>query len=252
MKFSQAFVTSSQKAIIVAKLLFEKWFSVFRVPARIHSDQGWSFDNDIISHLCKMYGIGQSTTMPYNPRGNAMCERFNRTLFGLMRTLTKEQKPNWPTYVPSLVYAYNSTPHASTGFQPYKLMFGRKAPMPCDNWLGLAQYKSPGFKSKTIWLNQQLAAMMHANKQALKFIQKSNKHNQSHTSGKELVIPKGNHVLLRDHPEGRNKIQNRFKPDVFVVVDHHKEPNIYYIRHLDADKDVKPKVVHRCQLFDLK
>ena len=29
-KFSQAFVTSSQKAIIVAKLLVEKWFSVSR------------------------------------------------------------------------------------------------------------------------------------------------------------------------------------------------------------------------------
>ena len=129
LKFSQAFVTSSQKAIIVAKLLVEKWFSVFGVPAWIHSDQGWSFDNEIISHLCKMYGIRQSTTMPYNPRGNAMCKRFNRTLFGLMRTLTKEQKPNWPTYVPSLVYAYNSTPHASTGFQPYELMFGHKAPM---------------------------------------------------------------------------------------------------------------------------
>ena len=123
-KFSQAFVTSSQKAIIVAKLLVEKWFSIFGVPAWIHSDQGWSFDNEIISHLCKMYGIQQSTTMPYNPRGNAICKRFNRTLFGLMRTLTEEQKPNWPTYVPSLVYAYNSTPHASTGFQPYELMFG--------------------------------------------------------------------------------------------------------------------------------
>ena len=41
-KFSQAFVTSSQKAIIVAKLLVEKWFSIFGVPARIHSDQGQS------------------------------------------------------------------------------------------------------------------------------------------------------------------------------------------------------------------
>ena len=169
-----------------------------------------------------------------------------------MRMLTEEQKPNWPTYVPSLVYAYNSTPHASTGFQPYELMFGCKAPMPCDNWLGLAQYKSPGFKSKTIWLNQQLGAMMDANKQALKYIQKSNKCNQSHTSGKELVIPKGNHVLLCDHPEGRNKIQNRFKPDVFVVGDHHKEPNVYYIKHLGTDKDAQPKVVHRRQLFDLK
>ena len=88
-KFSQAFVTSSQKALIVAKLLVEKWFSFFGIPAQIHSDQGWSFDNEIISHLCKMYGIRQSTTMPYNLHGNAICKRFNRTLFGLMRTLTE-------------------------------------------------------------------------------------------------------------------------------------------------------------------
>ena len=251
-KFSQAFVTSSQKAIIVAKLLVEKWFSIFGVPAQIHSDQGRSFNNDIIFHLCKMYGIRQSTTTPYNPHGNAICERFNRTIFGLMGTLTEEQKPNWPTYVPSLVYAYNSTPHASTGFQPYELMFGRKAPTPCDDWLDLAQYKSTGFKSKTVWLNQQLSAMMHANKQALKYIRKTNKRNQSQTSGKELVIPIGNHVLLHDHPEGRNKIQSRFKSSIYVVVGHHEEPNVYYIKLLSADKDAQPKVVNRCQLFDLK
>ena len=56
-KFSQAFVTSSQKSLVIAKLLVEKWFSIFGIPAWIHSDQGWSFDNEIISHLCKMYGI---------------------------------------------------------------------------------------------------------------------------------------------------------------------------------------------------
>ena len=59
-KYSQAFVTNNQKAFTVAKILVEKWFSVFGIPARIHSDQGRSFDNEIISHLCKMYGIRQS------------------------------------------------------------------------------------------------------------------------------------------------------------------------------------------------
>ena len=239
-KFSEAFVTSSQKTLIVAKLLVEKWFSVFGIPAWIHSDQGWSFNNEIISHLCKMYVICQSTTTPYNPHGNAICEWFNHTLFGLMRTLTEEQKLNWPTYVPS----YNSTPHASTGFQPYKLMFGCKAPMPCDGWLGLAHYNSVSFKFKTVWLNQPLSAMMHANKQALKFINKSNQCNKSQTAGKELVIPIGNHVLLCDHPEGHNKIQNRFKSDVYIIVSHHKEPNVYYIRLLDSNDKVLPKVVN--------
>ena len=94
--------------------------------------------------------------------------------------------------------------------------------------------------------------MMHANKQALKYIKKSNKCNQSQTSGKELVIPIGNHVLLRDHPEGHNKIQNWFKSSIYIVVGHHEEPNVYDIKLLSADKDAQPKVVNRCQLFDLK
>ena len=94
--------------------------------------------------------------------------------------------------------------------------------------------------------------MMHANKQALKYIQKTNKRNQSKSTGKDLLIPVGNHVLLRDHPEGRNKIQNRFKSSIYIVVGHHKEPNVYYIKLLSASKDAQPKVVNRCQLFDLK
>ena len=63
-KYSQAFMTNNQKSLAVAKILVEKWFSVFGITARIHSDQGRSFDNEIISHLCKMHGIKQSTTTP--------------------------------------------------------------------------------------------------------------------------------------------------------------------------------------------
>ena len=164
-KYSQAFVTNNQKSLTVMKILVEKWFSIFGIPTQIHSNQGRSFDNKIISHLCKMYGIHQSTTTPYNLHTAMLSVNdFNHTLFGLMKTLDSEQKPNWPVYLPSLVFAYNATPHVSTGFQPYELMFGCKAPMPCNNWLGLNNYKPDSFKSKTIWLNQQLNAMLHANK----------------------------------------------------------------------------------------
>ena len=247
-KYSQAFVTSNQKSLMVAKVLVEKWFSVFGIPGRIHSDQGRSFNNEIVSHLCKMHGVGQSTTTLYNLRGNSQCKWFNRTVFGLMRTLNSEQKLNWPVYLPSLVYAYNATPHSSTGFQPYELMFGCKVSMPCDNWLRLGNYKPESFKPKTIWLNQQLNAMLHANKQALKLIEKSTKHNKDCTGGKELTIPIGNHVLLCDHPEGHNKIKDQYKSDIYVMVGHHKEPNIQL---LDRDNRGSPKVVNRHQLFYL-
>ena len=178
-----------------------------------------------------MYGIRQSTTMPYNPHGNSQCEHFNRTLFGLKRSLDQVQKPNWPNYLSALVFSYNATPHSTTGYQPYELMFGCKAPMPCNNWLRLNNYKSAEFKTKTAWLNKQLNALLHANKQALKGIHKSTKCNRDQNSSKDMLIPVGNHVLLCDHLEGHNKIQDRYKTDVYIVVGHHQEePNVYYIQ----------------------
>ena len=129
-------------------------------------------------------------------------------------------------------------------------MFGYKPPMPCDNWLGLENYKPDSFKSKTVWLNQQLNAMLHANKQALKLINKSTKHNKDHTGSQNLCITIGTHVLLRDHLEGCNKIQDWYKSDVFVVVVHHTEPNVYYIQLLNKNRPGLPKVVNWHQLFD--
>ena len=127
-KFSVAVTTNNQQALIVAKALVEHWFHVYGIPSCIHSDQGKSFNNKIIDALCKMYGVERTMTSPYNPRGNSQCERFNGTMFGLLKTLTKEQKGDWPAHLPTLTFAYNATPHSTTGYQPYELMFGRKSP----------------------------------------------------------------------------------------------------------------------------
>ena len=138
-----------------------------------------------------------------------------------------------------------ATPHTSTGFKPYKLMF-RCTKHQCFAMigLGLAHYKSDSFKSKTVWLNQQLSAMMHANKQALKLISKSTQCNKHLQAEKNWLFQLGITFFCDDHPEGHNKIQNRYKSYIYVVVSHHDEPNVYYIQPLDSDKKVHPKVVN--------
>ena len=100
-KFSQAFLIPNQKALTMAKILVEKWFYVYGIPAWIHSDQGQCFDNQIIQHLYALYSVEQSTTMPYNLHGNAQREQFNRMMIGLLTSLSKEQKDNWPLHLPS-------------------------------------------------------------------------------------------------------------------------------------------------------
>ena len=184
-KFSLAVCTPNQTAKTVAKVLVEKWFHVYGVPTRIHSDQGRCFDSNIIKALCKMYGVEQSFTSPYNPRGNAFCERFNRTLFGLLKTLKSEEKADWPSHLPALVFAYNATPHASTGYQPYQLMFGCRAPAPCDNWLGLRAYNDDKSITRIDWVDQQLEQLLHANKRAQKNIKAANAKNRKAAGGKD-------------------------------------------------------------------
>ena len=50
-KFSQSFVTPNKNALTVAKIIVDKWFYIYGIPARIHSDKGWSFANAILEHL---------------------------------------------------------------------------------------------------------------------------------------------------------------------------------------------------------
>ena len=102
--------------------------------------------------------------MPYNPCGNSIYERFNHTLLVLLQSLPKEQKSCWPLQVPSLVFTYNALPHSFTGYQPYELMFGQKAPAVCDAWLGLVPYNDQASTNKYVWLNEQHDLLMSVNR----------------------------------------------------------------------------------------
>ena len=108
-----------------------------------------------------------------NPRGNAYCERFNRTNDRLINIAIKGAEGQLPLHLPSLVFAYNAAPHSTTGYQPYELMFGRKAPTICNAWLRLAEYNDKFSQSKCEWVNQHHELILAANRHALKRIKQS-------------------------------------------------------------------------------
>ena len=186
-----------------------------------------------------MYGVEQSFTSLYNPRGSAFCERFKWTLFGLLKTLKTEEKANWAAHLPALLFTYNATPHASTGYQLYQIMFGRHAPATCDNWLGLRAHNNDKSITHIDWVNQQLEQLLHANKRAQKNMKATNAKNRKVVGGKDLVIPVGNLVLLRDHPEGCNKIQDNNKDQIYVITGHHDHRNAYFIKPLGSKCQLK-------------
>ena len=131
-RYAQAHITSSQKAHVVAKTLWEHFFVHYGFPEKILSDQGRNFESVLISELCELAQIKKLRTTPYRPEGNGSCERFNRTLISMLGTLPEEFKNKWPQHVSTLTYAYNCTRSNATGFSPYYLLHGRQPLLPID------------------------------------------------------------------------------------------------------------------------
>ena len=69
---------------------------------------------------------------------------MNRYIINILRTLGEEEKSKWLIHLPKLVHAYNSTPHATTGYTAFVLIFGMEEILPIDNRLCLNIGKGTG------------------------------------------------------------------------------------------------------------
>lgn len=218
-KYTQVIPTRDQRAATVADVLIKEWFYKYGVPVRLHSDQGRSFESTLIQQLCDFYGIKKSRTTPYHPQGNGQCERFNRTLHNLLRTLPVEQKSRWPEYLPQLLFSYNTTPHQTTGQSPYFLMFGREPQLPVDFLLGRVGDPTAGEVCDWILEHQRrLQIAVEGTRKRMRLMAAQRKEKADRQSQEE-VLPVGQPVHLRNHSHrGRNKIQDAWLHEVFQVV----------------------------------
>ncbi len=187
---------------------------------RIHSDQGRNFESVIIQELCRIYGVKKSRTTPYHPQGNAQCERFNRTLHDLLKSLPPRKKRRWTEYLPELLYAYNCTPHGTTGYSPYHLLFGRAPRLPVDLLLG-QEADEPQKQSANEWLSKHQTRLRYAWENAGEHIreaaEKRKRRNDLHVYAPDIKVEEL--VYLRKRVLGRNKIQDAWEPTMFTVTE---------------------------------
>ena len=137
-RYSQAYVTKTQTAQTTAKTLWDKFIVHYGLPKKVLTDQGCSFESQLVADLCKLMGIQNVWTSPYHPQTNSQCQKFNSTLINMLGMLPKEEKSECKNHIGTLVHAYNCTQNSATGFSPYFLMFGRQPHLPINVTLGLA------------------------------------------------------------------------------------------------------------------
>ena len=123
-KFTVAVPTKDMTARTAVAVVVERWINILGAPYELHSDRGASFTAATWKEFCERMGIQRTITTSYRPQANGQVERSNRSILEMLRAMVTDVS-DWDASVSHVSAAYNYTPHATHGFSPYFLMFGR-------------------------------------------------------------------------------------------------------------------------------
>lgn len=84
----------------------------------------------LLQEACKLLKIKKLNTSPYHPQTNGALERSHRTLKEYLRNFVDKDPMNWDNWIPYAMFTYNTTPHSTTLYTPYEIVFGNKAEIP--------------------------------------------------------------------------------------------------------------------------
>lgn len=250
-RYAQAYPTRDQKAPTVAKVLVEKFFVHYGLPARIHSDQGRDFESRLIKEMLKVLGIRKSRTTPYHPQGDPQPERFNRTLLSMLGTLDSGKKQRWSQQIATLVHAYNCTQNDATGYSPYFLMFGREARLPID-----VCFQAVLDSGEAVTHPKYVDNLRRDLKQAYQLAMgASTKNHQKNKKAYDLTVrhqalEKGDRVLVRAlGGNGKQKLKDKWNSLPYIVLD--KLPNLPVYRVRPEVGTGAVKTLHRDHLLSI-
>ena len=106
-------------------------FASYGLPKVLLTDQGSVFTSRLTKTMSQQFGISKIQTTPYHPESNGALERFHASLKGMLKRCGSDLK-NWDKSLKYLLFAYRSTPHCTTGYAPFTLLFGREVRGPLD------------------------------------------------------------------------------------------------------------------------
>lgn len=125
-------LTNIQKEVIGVEI--KKFISCFGIPNYLLTDNSPSFVNEIMKDIESCYKFDHRKSTARHHRGNSPAERAIQNVEQKVLTLTHDPRysVNWDEVIYDVAFNINTTSHTSTGYSPYRLMFGLEANEPSD------------------------------------------------------------------------------------------------------------------------
>uniref|UniRef100_A0A5S6PYY5 Integrase catalytic domain-containing protein n=1 Tax=Trichuris muris TaxID=70415 RepID=A0A5S6PYY5_TRIMR len=124
-RFPFAFPCPDSSSSSVIKAMTEL-FSLFGVPAYVHTDRGTAFMSRELKEFFASKGIACSRTTPYNPQGNGQAERYVGIIWKMVILALRSRDwplSQWRCVLPEALHAIRSLLCTAINATPHERMF---------------------------------------------------------------------------------------------------------------------------------
>jgi hypothetical protein len=130
-KWIEAKPLATITSVTVQKFFWQNIVCRFGVPKAITVDNGTQFDAEAFKEFCEQIGTKIHFASVRHPESNGLVERANGIIMtGIMKLIFNHPRGKWPDELIKVVWSHNTIMSRSTGFTPFKLLFGDEAITP--------------------------------------------------------------------------------------------------------------------------
>jgi hypothetical protein len=219
----------------VADFLYEEIVMRFGCPREILTDRGANFSSNIVKHYLKKLDVHHKLTSAFHPRTNGKCERLNGTLKAALRKYTNGALHRWDDFLNAALFACRIRKHATTGFSPFYLTYGREPLLPGDELQPYIDKLTMADQRTVDDITSREVEALRQNRAAAEFRMKAVANRDKikwDAAIKKTTYELGDKVLLTH--EGRFGLEPRFKGP-YIVLKTNDETGTYLLEKLTGE-----------------
>jgi hypothetical protein len=127
-KWIEAKPLATTTSVTVKKFFWQNIVCRFGVPKAITVDNRTQFDAEAFKKFYEQIGTKIHFASVRHPESNGLVERANGIIMtGVMKLIFNQPWGKWSDELIKVVWSHNTTISRSTGFTPFKLLFGDEA-----------------------------------------------------------------------------------------------------------------------------
>ncbi|CAF1442744.1 unnamed protein product [Rotaria sordida] len=218
----------------------------YGAPAKLITDQGPHFVAELTRTIIESCNTTHILATPYHPTSNAQTERFNATFAPALSKLISDQTQDWDDYLQPIIYAYNTSKHATTTLTPFHIMFTRENQLLMDpkqlkvSLMKPNQYYDKVKHSRELIINHVRLNIQRQNRSA------KSRYDQNRPDPKYNI---GDLVLVRAINR-TSKFQEKYEGPYRVIAQ--KGPSTFIVKIEDPDSDEDQNYTKQVTTADLK